>query len=87
MGKRPRTDVLLKAENVVLDYGGCVLRLAGLYKADRGAHTYWLKQGKSDLRADHFVNLIHYEVKISVFCQSCHHYLILCLSNIDILVS
>ncbi|KNA09398.1 hypothetical protein SOVF_153940 [Spinacia oleracea] len=61
MGKRPRTDVLLKAENVVLDYGGCVLRLAGLYKADRGAHTYWLKQGKSDLRADHFVNLIHYE--------------------------
>ncbi|XP_021718218.1 uncharacterized protein LOC110685971 isoform X1 [Chenopodium quinoa] len=61
MGKSPRTDVLLKAENVVLDNGGCVLRLAGLYKADRGAHTYWLKQGKSDLRPGHFVNLIHYE--------------------------
>ncbi|XP_057539632.1 uncharacterized protein LOC130817769 isoform X4 [Amaranthus tricolor] len=31
MGRSPRTDVLLKAENVVLDHGGCVLRLAGLY--------------------------------------------------------
>lgn len=61
MGKNPRTDVLLKAESVVLEYGGCVLRLSGLYKADRGAHTYWLRQGKSELRPDHFVNLIHYE--------------------------
>ncbi|CAO2820745.1 unnamed protein product [Amaranthus hypochondriacus] len=61
MGRSPRTDVLLKAENVVLDHGGCVLRLAGLYKSDRGAHTYWLRQKKSELRPDHFVNLIHYE--------------------------
>ncbi|KAK7260516.1 hypothetical protein RIF29_26616 [Crotalaria pallida] len=30
-GRSPRIDVLLKAENVVLEFGGCVLRLAGLY--------------------------------------------------------
>lgn len=31
IGRRPRTDVLLKAEKVVLESDGCVLRLAGLY--------------------------------------------------------
>ncbi|KAL0434554.1 UNVERIFIED_CONTAM: hypothetical protein Slati_2789700 [Sesamum latifolium] len=31
------------------------------YKADRGAHTYWLKQGSVDVRPDHILNLIHYE--------------------------
>ncbi|KAF2311003.1 hypothetical protein GH714_019000 [Hevea brasiliensis] len=30
-GRSPRTDVLLKAEKVVLESSGCVLRLAGLY--------------------------------------------------------
>lgn len=31
LGKSPRTDVLLRAEQVVLESGGTVLRLAGLY--------------------------------------------------------
>lgn len=31
IGRSPRTDVLLKAEKVVLETGGCALRLAGLY--------------------------------------------------------
>uniref|UniRef100_A0A6N2LX25 Uncharacterized protein n=1 Tax=Salix viminalis TaxID=40686 RepID=A0A6N2LX25_SALVM len=31
IGRSPRTDVLLKAEKVVLESGGCALRLAGLY--------------------------------------------------------
>ncbi|KAI5650672.1 hypothetical protein M9H77_36677 [Catharanthus roseus] len=61
IGRSPRTDVLLKAEGVVLEAGGCVLRLAGLYKADRGAHTYWLNKGTVDIRPDHILNLIHYE--------------------------
>ncbi|KAK9664273.1 hypothetical protein RND81_14G030300 [Saponaria officinalis] len=61
IGRSPRTDALLKAENVVLEHGGCVLRLAGLYKADRGPHWYWLNQGTSELRPDHILNLIHYE--------------------------
>ncbi|KAI4364413.1 hypothetical protein MLD38_020508 [Melastoma candidum] len=61
LGKSPRTDVLLKAEAVVLEYGGCVLRLAGLYKDGRGAHTYWLEKGTVEARPDHILNLIHYE--------------------------
>lgn len=31
IGRSPRTDVLLKVEKIVLEYGGCVFRLAGLY--------------------------------------------------------
>jgi len=31
IGRSPGVDVLLKAENVVLEFGGCVVRLAGLY--------------------------------------------------------
>ncbi|GMN46495.1 hypothetical protein TIFTF001_015670 [Ficus carica] len=79
IGRSPRTDVLLKAEKVVLEFGGCVVRLAGLYisfmksniqdnidlnnayKADRGAHTYWLGKGIVEMRPDHILNLIHYE--------------------------
>lgn len=61
IGRNPRTDVLLKAENVVLEVGGCVLRLAGLYEADRGAHNYYLEKGIVDSRPDHILNLIHYE--------------------------
>ncbi|KZV33275.1 hypothetical protein F511_05398 [Dorcoceras hygrometricum] len=31
IGRSPRTDTLLKAEKEVLEAGGCVVRLAGLY--------------------------------------------------------
>ncbi|KAM7257074.1 hypothetical protein ACFE04_012815 [Oxalis oulophora] len=68
IGRSPRTDTLLKAEQVVLEAGGCVVRLAGLYISfstvefpDRGAHYYWLKKGTVDVRPDHILNLIHYE--------------------------
>ncbi|KAJ1283780.1 hypothetical protein BS78_03G152800 [Paspalum vaginatum] len=61
IGRSPRTDVLLKVENVVLEAGGCVLRLAGLYKIDRGAHVFWLRKGTLDTRPDHIINQIHYE--------------------------
>lgn len=61
IGRSPRTDTLLKAEKVVLEFDGCVVRLAGLYKMDRGAHSYWLHKGTVDARPDHILNLIHYE--------------------------
>ncbi|XP_052190180.1 uncharacterized protein LOC127799925 [Diospyros lotus] len=61
IGSSPKTDILLRAEKVVLETGGCVLRLAGLYKSDRGAHVYWLKKGTVDARPDHILNLLHYE--------------------------
>ncbi|KEH31419.1 NAD(P)-binding rossmann-fold protein, putative [Medicago truncatula] len=55
IGRSPRVDILLNAENVVLEFGGCVLRLAG------GAHNYYLEKGIVDSRPDHILNLIHYE--------------------------
>ncbi|KAF7837874.1 uncharacterized protein G2W53_006356 [Senna tora] len=64
IGRSPRTDVLLKAENVVLEFGGCVLRLTNLdilNKEGRGAHAYWLEKGIVDSRPDHILNFIHYE--------------------------
>ncbi|KAL0921973.1 hypothetical protein M5K25_005929 [Dendrobium thyrsiflorum] len=61
IGRSPRTDVLLKAESAVLEAGGCVLRLSGLYSADRGAHVYYLKKGVVDVHPDGILNLIHYE--------------------------
>ncbi|GMI70337.1 EMBRYO DEFECTIVE 2799 [Hibiscus trionum] len=62
IGRSPRTDNLLKAEKVVLDFDGCVVRLAGLYISFfSGAHFYWLHKGTVDARPDHILNLIHYE--------------------------
>ncbi|KAJ0976222.1 hypothetical protein J5N97_018187 [Dioscorea zingiberensis] len=56
LGRSSRTDLLLNAEDAVLEVGGCVIRLA-----DRGAHVYWLRKGTVESRPDHVVNLIHYE--------------------------
>jgi len=59
----PRTERLLKAERGTLQNGGCVLRLAGLYTLDRGAHNYWLTSGKEQIqgREDGILNLLHYD--------------------------
>ncbi|KAH1236508.1 hypothetical protein GmHk_08G021703 [Glycine max] len=48
IGRSPGVDVLLKAENVVLEF-------------DRGAHNYYLEKRIVDSRPDHVLNLIHYE--------------------------
>ncbi|CAN7008369.1 unnamed protein product [Brassica oleracea var. botrytis] len=48
LGKSPRTDVLLRAEQVVLE-------------KTRGAHNYWLNKETVEARPDHILNLIHYE--------------------------
>ncbi|BBN09645.1 hypothetical protein MPTK1_4g21460 [Marchantia polymorpha subsp. ruderalis] len=60
-GAGPRTDRLHGAEEEVLKVGGNVVRLAGLYTLERGAHSYYLSQGTIAQRPDHIVNLIHYE--------------------------
>ncbi|KAK2646481.1 hypothetical protein Ddye_021676 [Dipteronia dyeriana] len=76
IGRSPKTDILLKAEKVVLEFGGCVVRMAGLYKADRGAHTYWLRKGTVEVRPDHILNLIHYEdaasLSVSILKKKLH---------------
>jgi hypothetical protein len=61
LGANPRTDALLNAEQAVLDAGGCVVRLVGLYHRTRGAHTFFLKQGEVARFGGYIVNLIHYE--------------------------
>ncbi|KAM0951090.1 putative NAD(P)-binding domain superfamily [Dioscorea sansibarensis] len=49
LGRNPRTDILLRAEDAVLEVG------------DRGAHVFWLNKGTVESRPDHIINLIHYE--------------------------
>jgi len=44
IGQSPRTYVLLKAENVVLEAGGCVLRLVGLYISSTTCLFFFLFQ-------------------------------------------
>ena len=58
----PRTAKLVGAEKACTDGGGCVLRLAGLYTLERGAHNYWLESGKDvQGRPDGIINLLHYD--------------------------
>mmetsp|Transcript_9357 Transcript_9357/g.14034 ORF Transcript_9357/g.14034 Transcript_9357/m.14034 type:complete len:352 (-) Transcript_9357:253-1308(-) len=57
----PRTKILLDSEKVVLDAGGCVVRLAGLYTLQRGAHSYWLQRGQVSGSPEGLINLIHYD--------------------------
>ncbi|GFR46023.1 hypothetical protein Agub_g7282 [Astrephomene gubernaculifera] len=60
-GSAPGTDKLLGAEEAVLQAGGCVLRLVGLYHANRGAHTYFIRAGSVPRPGGYLVNLLHYE--------------------------
>jgi len=64
----PRIERLINAENAVLEQkGGSVLRLAGLYLLDRGAHNFWLgdtaELTKAEIagRSDSMINLLHYD--------------------------
>ncbi|CAG9467744.1 unnamed protein product [Pedinophyceae sp. YPF-701] len=59
--RTPAQERLLRAEAAVLERGGNVLRLVGLYHAGRGAHTYFLKVGEVERWGGYTVNLIHYE--------------------------
>jgi len=59
----PRSLRLVKAEENVLSGNGCVLRLAGLYTLDRGAHNYWLEKSGGIVKGskDGIINLLHYD--------------------------
>jgi len=56
-----RVQRLLSAEQRVLDSGGCVVRLAGLYDRFVGAHNIWLNMKEVAGRPDALVNLVHYD--------------------------
>lgn len=58
----PRVEKFVKAEGAVTQAGGCVLRLAGLYLLQRGAHSYWLGSDKPiQGNPDGLINLLHYD--------------------------
>ena len=58
----PRIKKLIDAEGASTSAGGGVLRLAGLYTLERGAHNYWLGGGRDiQGRPDGIVNLLHYD--------------------------
>ncbi len=61
LGDSERTDRLLACERAVLDKGGNVARLVGLYHSSRGAHMYFLKIQTVPRWGDSVINLIHYE--------------------------
>lgn len=58
-----RSMRLVKAEENVLSRKGGVLRLAGLYTLERGAHNYWLEKGDGTVKgsSDGIINLLHYD--------------------------
>jgi len=56
-----RAQRLLTAERAVVDAGGAVVRLAGLYDENRGPHRVYLRQAESARRPDGLVNLVHYD--------------------------
>eukprot|EP00879_Flechtneria_rotunda_P005880 GHRR01006186.1.p1 GENE.GHRR01006186.1~~GHRR01006186.1.p1 ORF type:complete len:376 (+),score=78.33 GHRR01006186.1:170-1297(+) len=60
-GKSPSTDKLLGAEQAALSAQGNVLRLVGLYHAQRGPHTFFIKQGEVARYGGYVVNMLHYE--------------------------
>lgn len=54
------------AEKAVLTAGGNVVRLAGLYHANRGPHSFFFSKGVIERRGDSILNLIHYEDAASI---------------------
>eukprot|EP00967_Tisochrysis_lutea_P074581 scaffold100292_cov29-Tisochrysis_lutea.AAC.1 len=56
----PRAQKLLSAERLVTEAGGTVVRLAGLYLLERGAHNAYLNMAEVKGRADGLINQIHY---------------------------
>ncbi|PSS33946.1 Envelope glycoprotein like [Actinidia chinensis var. chinensis] len=63
IGRSPRTDILLKAEKVVLEFGGCVVRLAGLY-----VHTF-IGWGKVPSTLVRITSSILFTTRMQLPCQ------------------
>jgi nucleoside-diphosphate-sugar epimerase len=61
----PRSAKLIAAENECIGQSGTVLRLAGLYTLERGAHGYWFSDKMAGKEAqgpaDGVINLLHYD--------------------------
>lgn len=60
IGDSARVRKLIAAEKAVVEAGGTVLRLAGLYLLERGAHKAYLSREEVDANPDGLINQIHY---------------------------
>lgn len=64
------SKLLLQAEAEVLKHeGGRVIRFAGLYDLDRGAHKFFLSTGRCSGHRQGLINLIHYDDAASLVVQ------------------
>ena len=55
---------LVHAEEACLRHGGCCLRLGGLYRLERGTHTFYFSPPSAsflNVRGDGLINQIHYD--------------------------
>lgn len=69
-----RSGKLMDAEDIVLEQGGCVLRLGGLYSLESGAHNFYARGGEFNAKPGGFINLLHYEdaSKAALSCLMCN---------------
>lgn len=78
---------LAGAEAAVLEVGGNVVRLVGLYHANRGAHSFFFKKGEISRRPDGILNLIHYEdaasISVAVSPLILNNFCLMCLRGIS----
>jgi len=63
VARSERSGKLLDGEETVIEAGGSVLRLGGLYTETSGAHNYWCGGGAKEFpsKPEGLINLIHYE--------------------------
>jgi len=73
LNRTERNGKIIDAEKIVLEKGGCVLRLGGLYSLDIGAHSFYARGGEIDSKPDGLINFVHYEDAASA--------VVLCLSS------
>lgn len=85
-GKADSTDRLLDAESAVLGVGGNVLRLVGLYHANRGPHTFFKKMGEVPRYGGYMVNMLHYEDAAGLALSVSHGHILLLDSEHSILM-
>ncbi len=60
--RNSRSTKMITAEEAVISREGSVVRLAGLYTEQRGAHSFWLSEiaKNVDGSSDGIINLLHY---------------------------
>jgi len=61
LARSERSGKLIDAEKIVLEKGGCVIRLGGLYSEEAGVQNYYARGGQFNALPHGLINLIHYQ--------------------------